>query len=56
MLQRNESAGHSSRALDRGVYGVDKLENVLERLGDTESTKLALTRDEVGKIRVTSSL
>jgi hypothetical protein len=31
-------------------------ENVLERLGTTESTTLALTRESDGKIRVTSLL
>jgi hypothetical protein len=32
------------------------LENVLERLGTTESTTLALKREDGGKIRVTSLL
>jgi hypothetical protein len=35
---------------------VDIAENVLEKLGTTESTTLALTREDGGKIRVASLL
>ena len=38
------------------MIGVDIVENVLERLGTTESTTLALAREAGGKIRVTSLL
>jgi hypothetical protein len=34
----------------------DQMETVLEKLGTTESTTLALKREEGGKIRVTSLL
>jgi len=38
------------------MIGVDIVENVLERLGTTESTTLAVKRKDGGKIRVTSLL
>jgi hypothetical protein len=36
--------------------GIEDGENVLERLGTTESTTLALRREDGGKIRITSQL
>jgi hypothetical protein len=41
---------------DIGGFAVDIVDKILERLGTTESTTLALKREVGGKIRVTSLL
>jgi hypothetical protein len=46
----------AQRNLKLGVLRADMTEKVLEKLGSTESTTLALTRETDGKIRVASLL